>query len=214
MNRNMTKLTLRKFRIISCVIIGAISMMVSNTYALTPSEIFNKSRNKISSAKTLSADFILKANGQTTKGKLYSKGKKFSLISNLSSNWYNGKDLYTYNKSSNETYIFKPDLTELAEINPLLYLNSASDYKVTGKKEKKKGIESIILIPKKTGTGIKSINIDLNDKTFLPVKIIINTTSGIVELNISNIALNVNIQDSVFEYPKTKYPSVKVTDIR
>lgn len=183
--------------------------------ALTSVQIFDKAKEKITSAKSLQADFSMSAQGQTVKGKIYAKGSKFSIISSSTSSWYNGKLLYTYDKGSNETYLYSPSEKELREVNPLIYLSSSSEYKITGKKEKTKGMESVILNPQKAGSGIKSIMIDIDTKNYTPTKIVINTSGGgTMILNISNVKLDVNLGNATFEYPKSKYPNVSISDMR
>lgn len=183
--------------------------------ALTSVQVFDKAKEKITSAKSLQADFSMSAQGQTIKGKIYAKGSKFSIISSSTSSWYNGKLLYTYDKGANETYLYSPSEKELREVNPLIYLSSSSDYKITGKKEKTKGMESVILIPQKARSGIKSIMIDIDTKNYTPTKIIINTSGGgTMILNISNVKLDVNLENATFEYPKSKYPNVSISDMR
>ena len=192
-----------------------ISIFAFSSFALTPQEALNKGKSALASAKSVSADFSMKVNGQNVKGRLLSKGSKFTLISNISSNWFNGKDLYTYIPSKKETTVFNPTATELAEVNPLLYLNTSSNYKVAGTKKKVPGIETLVLIPLKPGGGMKSVTIDLNSKTFLPTKIRIVPNSGSpIEISLSNVKLNVSIPDSYFEYPKSKYPKVNIVDMR
>ena len=118
--------------------------------AVTASEALDKAKAKITSATTLSANFSMTTGGKSVSGKIYQKGKKFAIISNLTSNWYNGTDLYTYMAAKNETTVFKPSSSELAEVNPLLYIQSASDYKVMGSKTQKAGVETVVLMPKKS----------------------------------------------------------------
>lgn len=191
-------------------IIGGLSC-----FAATPQEALDKARRKLASASTVTADFSMKVNGQTVKGKLQSKGQKFALTSNVTSNWYNGKDLYTYNSAQKETTVFRPTASEVAEVNPLLYLNRASDFKVSGSKQKKPGIETIVLIPSKAGTGIKSVTMELDASTFLPQTVKIQPSTGsAITISLSGIKLNTSIADSTFEYPKTKYPGVSITDMR
>lgn len=184
-------------------------------FALSPSEVFAKTKSKITAAKSLSADFTMSVNGQVVKGRIVSKGTKFALTSGAASSWYNGKDLYSYNPNSNETSIFRPTQSELAEVNPLLYLNSASDYKITGSKTKKTGVETMVLLPKKAGSGIKSVTIEVDSKSYLPKTIKIVPSSGVaMTLTVSNLKLNGQVNDNEFTYPSAKYPKATVNDLR
>lgn len=183
--------------------------------AMTASEAFSKTKAKLSGVKTLSADFILKADGQSFSGNIYSKGKKFAIISNGNSSWYNGKDLYTYSPASRETYVFTPSASELMEANPLLYINSSSDFKVQESKKELTGLKRVVLVPTGKKTGVKSVTVDIDVRTFLPKTITVILSSGQrLDLTVKNIKLNGDLKDSTFEYPKSKYSNVPLTDMR
>lgn len=183
--------------------------------ALTAKEAFDKAKTKVTSATSLTADFSMKLNGTTVKGKIYSKGKKFAIITNATSSWYNGTNLYTYDPSAQETYLFNPTSSELKEVNPLLYLNSASGYKISGTKNKKSGIETVVLIPSGTGSGVKNVTIDLDSKTYLPKSLrIVPSTGDAIDISISGLKINPTISDTTFDYPKSKYPNATITDMR
>lgn len=186
-----------------------------SVFAVSPAEALNNCKKKIETARSLTADFAMTVNGQKINGKLLSKGAKFAIISNAVSNWYNGKDLYTYSSASNETTVFCPSASELAEVNPLLYLKSVSEYKVSTTKAKKAGIETVVLIPKRSGTGVKSITLELDSKTYLPKTISIIPSSGAkIMVSLSGVKLNAPVDDSSFSYPKSKYPKVQIIDLR
>lgn len=186
----------------------------SNVYALTPSEVLQKAKSKIESAKSISADFKMKINGQTVSGKIKSKGNKFSIITNGACHWYNGTDLYTYNPSAGETTIFRPTKQELTEVNPLLYLSTSTNYNIQATKSKTQGIETVMMVPKKAGS-VKNVAMNLDSKSFLPKSIkILPSSGGAIDIQITNIKLNGNIDNSSFEYPKASYPKVKINDMR
>ena len=205
---------IRKYWRLAVLLMGLL-MIPSVVSAVTPKECLDKARAKLASASSLSADFTMKVEGQTIKGHLDSKGNKFSLVSNANSNWYNGRELYTYVPSQSETTVFKPTASELAEVNPLLYINTSSEFKVSGTKTKKPGLETVVLIPKKSGTGVSNVVIDFDANSFLPRAIKLTPSTGkAIEISISNVKLNPKLSDSAFEYPKEKYKKVKIIDMR
>lgn len=207
---------IRKYKIHHIFTVLMLLMLaVFDAQAVTASEALEKGRAKLAEAKSITADFKLVMGASSASGTLYSKGNKFALISKSLCNWYNGKDLYTYNAQAGETTVFRPDASELAEVNPLLYINQASQYTVMGAKTKKQGVETINLVPKQKGSAVKNVSMDLDSKTYLPKYIKIVTASGsTVEITISNIKINASVADSTFDYPKSKYPNVKINDMR
>lgn len=204
---------MKKLKFATFILTFLLINFAGNTYAQTPSDVLSKVKSKISGASSISADFTMTANGQTCSGKIKSKGKKFVITSGLSNVWYNGSEMWTYIPGNAETTIMKPSASELAEANPLLYIGSAGNYNVMKSKENKAG--TIVLVPKKTGTGVKSVTINVDTKTYLPTKITVATSSGKpVSVTIKNVKLNAAIADSEFTYPKKKYPNAKITDLR
>ena len=198
------------------LILCALFFVNFSAYSLTASEIFDKGKAKISGAKSLTASFTMTVSGQTISGNIISKGSKFALTSNAASSWYNGTDLYTYNASTGETTVMNPTKSELVDSNPLLYLTSASNYDVKASKTKKKGVETVVLVPKKSKTtSAKSITLELDSKTYLPVAIsVVPQSGGVIKLSISNLKINGTVADTSFEYPKSKYPKAKINDLR
>lgn len=206
----------RKWSVSYIMMALAFLCCVMSVNAASPAEAFSSAKNKIAKAGSLTADFTMNVGGSKVTGKIYSKGKKFAIVTDKSaSSWYNGKDLYTYDPSASTTYLFNPTASELKDVNPLLYLDSSADYKVTGSKTKKAGVETVVLIPKKSGSSVRSVTVELDSKTFLPRSIKISTSSGqTVQVSLSNVKLNATVQDSNFEYPETKYKGIPVEDMR
>ena len=82
-------------------------------------------------------------------------------------------------------------------------------------KEKKAGVETVSLIPLKKGSGVKSVTLEIDSKTMLPRTIKLTpTTGGNIVVTLSNVKLNGGAADSAFEYPKSKYPSAQIIDMR
>lgn len=205
----------RKDHRLSGIVLIVMLCMTMSSYALNPAQALENAKNKISAAKTITSDFILSSGGNTVKGKLSCKGTKFALTSSAVSSWYDGKSLYTYNPANSETYLYNPTPAELAEANPLLYLNSVADYNIAAAKTPKAGVETVVLLPKKNGTSVKSVTLEIDSKTFLPKLIRVVPSSGsAIQITLSNVKLNGSVGDSTFEYPKSKYPKVPVVDMR
>lgn len=184
-------------------------------YSVTPEEALKNAQNKVGKASSISASFKMNMGGKNISGTIYTKGKKFSLVSNLSSCWYDGANLWTYNPATSETMLTKPTASELAQSNPLLYINNASNFKVVSSKTVKKGCETVVLIPKSTSMGVKSVILYINSSTWLPESMEITPGSGSkMTIQLSNIKLNPSLSDNTFTYPKSKYPKVKIVDMR
>ena len=198
------------------IIYSALMLLLPFTVsAISPSDALKKAKDKIGACKSLSADFKMTTGGKTSSGQLKTKGNKFYISTSYSSNWYDGANLYTYNPGNSETTIFRPTAEELQAINPMLYLNASANFNVVGSKQSNKGEETVVLLPKNNKTGVKNVTIRLNSTTFLPKSIEVTPSSGAkITIQISKLTLNPNISDSQFVYPSSKYPKVKINDMR
>lgn len=177
--------------------------------------VMQKAASKIRGASTVRADFTLSAPGMDFRGSLKSKGKKFAVVSDGSCSWYDGKSLYTYSPATAETTLVNPSAADLLECNPLLYIGDAVAYKAMFSKAQPKGRYAIVLVPRAKGSGIKNIELQLDRRSLLPLRIVINSESaGSMTVALSKVVINTPISDSEFIYPKKKYPYTKIIDLR
>lgn len=150
----------------------------------------------------------------SSSGTLYCSGNKFAVIANTSSSWYNGKTLWTYNPSVNETTVVTPTASELMESNPLEYINSYTQFNVS-KIRKSSDSTTFTLVPKSKKMGVKSLILSVNPKTLYPQKIVIYPSSGgQFTLAITSFTVGHKFADSVFKYPAAKYPRATLVDLR
>ena len=189
---------------------------VSSQTTLTPSQILDKAVNAISNSKGVETKFTLSGSGYSGGGEIKTLGGKFTVKLPDVEVWYNGKNLYTYNKRAGETTLITPTGSELAETNPLAYITGAQkSYNVSFSTVKKTGKYVLELLTKTKGTGIKRITLKLNKTTYAPEKIFMEQSSGgPLTADISAFKTGVNVTASEFEYPKAKYPKVEIVDLR
>ena len=183
---------------------------------LTADQVIAKSTGIISNAKGINAEFTVSGGGTQGKGTLKSSGNKFYVSLPGFEVWYNGKNMYSYNKKASETTLVTPTMQEIAESNPLMYVKGAQSlYTATFSSEKKAGKYIIDLTPKKKSNEFKKITITFRSSDFLPEKIVALPKSGSqFVITIPQIKTNQTFASSIFEYPKAKYPKVEVVDLR
>ena len=181
----------------------------------TPQQILNKAISSIVSAKGVEAKFTIYNSGYSGTGEIKSLGKKFHVILPDVEVWYNGKDLYTYNKRISETTVVTPTPEELSESNPLAYVSGASDnYNVAFSTVKKAGSEVLELTPKKR-SEIKRITLTLKKTDSAPEKIVVEPKNGNpIRADIGSFKTGMNFSESEFNYPESKYPKVEIVDLR
>ncbi|MDE5807958.1 MAG: hypothetical protein K2H76_07550, partial [Muribaculaceae bacterium] len=185
----------------------------------TAAQVLAKAAGKAKSAKGIEASYSMRSAGRSITGSLKSAGSKFYVKAGSMESWYNGKELYSYNPSTKETTVVNPTPSEIAEINPLLYLSSYNQYfepVYSKNKQSGKFIIDLKIKSKKTPVKpVKKITVFLNSKTYQPEKFLITSLDGnVVTLTISKISYAANFGSSVFEYPNSRFPKATIVDLR
>lgn len=198
------------------VLILTILMGFSGIAGETADQVLKKCASSINGANGLTASFTMTYGNQKLSGTLKSSGKKFVLLTNSSSTWYDGKNMWTYNAQNKETTLMIPNASEVADANPLSLVNSYSTHFTAAyAKTQTKGSKTIVLTPKSKQTGYKSVHVTVPDGTNYPSKLIVVPSSGQrVTITISNVKTSQKLPPSTFVYPKSKYPKVEIVDLR
>ena len=183
---------------------------------LTPEEILTKTINKISGTTGLQVNFSVTTGGYSSKGEIFLNKNKFRVSLPDAMVWYNGKDLYTLNKNTDETTVITPSEEELEDSNPLAYISSSKrNYTVTFSTVKKSGSYVLELVTKTKRSEIKRITLTVNAKDYTPERLVIEPTSGTpTRADINTFKTVSTISPGEFEYPKAKFPKVEVIDLR
>lgn len=183
---------------------------------LTAEQVLSKTISVISNAKGVEANFKVYHSGYSGAGSVKTSGSLFNVTLPEVEVWYNGKDLYTYNKNTEETTVVIPTEEELAESNPLVYVTGApKKYSVTYSTVKKNDRYVLELLPKNKNDDIKRITLTLRQSDFVPEKLVVEPKNGSpVSAEISSFKTSVFSKVSDFDYPRSKYPKVEIIDLR
>lgn len=183
---------------------------------LSAPQVLSKTVNQISNSKGLEVKFNIYNSGVSGKGEMKTAGNKFYVKLPDVEVWYNGKDMYTYNKNAGETTVVLPTSEELSQSNPLGYVTGASsNYNIAFSTVKKNNKYVLDLTPKTKGSEIKRITLTVNKNDFAPEKIVVEPVSGNpITAEITSFMIMKGVQSSEFEYPKSKYSKIVVVDLR
>ncbi|MDR3711275.1 MAG: outer membrane lipoprotein carrier protein LolA [Puia sp.] len=180
---------------------------------------------KLKSYKAIQANFNLRV--EDSKGKLqgnksgtiYIKGTKYHINVTGQQIFCDGKDVWTYDKASNEVTISKSDPTATT-ISPEKFFTDFYDkdflYKLNG--ESKQGgrtVQEVELTPvDKTKPYYKSyLYIDKVRHTMASLKLL-DKSGNVYTITTSNLNGNAPLTDAQFTFDKTKFPGVDVEDLR
>ncbi len=188
-------------------------------------KILDQVSAKAKSYKTIQADFTLEiqnAAGKvegSKKGKVYLKGTQYHVSITGQEIFCDGKNSWSYDKSTNEVTINKVDPT-VKTITPEKFFTDFYDkdflYKLNGDvKQGNKNLQEVELTPvDKTKTFYKVyLYIDKATKMIYSLKSLEkNGAKNIVTIN--KLVGNTAISDDLFVFNKAKYPGVEEIDLR
>jgi len=180
---------------------------------------------KFKSYKTVAAKFNLKIENASGKvegskaGTVNMKGVKYRVSVTGQEIFFDGSNIWTYDKSSNEVEITKFDASANTITPQKLFTNFYDKdflYKLNGEtKSGGKTLQEIELTPiDKSKTFFKVLlNIDKSSQTIVSTKVF-EKNGNKYTYTVSNMKPNSPISDDVFVFNEKNYPKVEVVDLR
>lgn len=183
---------------------------------LSPEKVLEKAASVITNSKGISAQFKISGNSARGIGSIKGQGEKFVVTLPDVQVWYNGKEMYTYNGNTEETTIINPDIEELQESNPLLYVNAyKGKFKASYSSASAKGKYIIVLQPLTKTSNIKKLIFTINANNYKLEKIISEMNGGnTLTVEVTSLNTNLTIPSSEFEYPRKAFPKAEIIDLR
>lgn len=178
--------------------------------------VLKKASDKLNASRGTTAAFTIQdSNSGVSKGSISIAGSKFALATSYNTTIFDGKTQWTVDKQAKEVSIYDPTAEEIAQMNPLSLIKSAtSSYKSTLVKSAA-GTYKVQLIPKAKNASLKKINITFNSATYLPSVVDMYLADGnYVQIKISDVKLNVTLPASTFSVTKKSYPGYDFVDLR
>lgn len=192
-------------------------LAVMPAYAITPQEVMQKAVAKIKGASGISGKFNAKGENGSVSGAFRFDGKRSYIETpNIGKSWFDGKDMWTVNDNNKEITISRPEASELKDANPLLYVTGYSDdYRLFFSKRKEKGRYLVLLNPRHAGSDVKAIEIAIDDRTFMPERLIIRSSNDARStVNFSNLTYTRKFMNSDFTFPAARYSGYETVDLR
>lgn len=209
------------------LVLSVISVLTGFSQGNDPAakKILDQVSSKFKAYKAVQSDFTLQVedgNGKvqgTKKGTVYMKGQKYRVNITGQEIYSDGKNVWTYDKASNEVTITQLDATGTG-ITPQKLFTSFYDkdflYKLNGeKKEGAKVLQEIEMTPVDKTKSFHKVYLLIDKKS----QAIYSTR--VLEKNGNKYSYTVNtlngkapIADDMFVFNKAKYPGVEEVDLR
>lgn len=164
----------------------------------------------------VSSNYTITLNNVSQSGIFKMQGKNFMIENEIVSTWYDGKQQWNYNHEINEVTVSIPTNDELKQLNPYYMLqNYKYEYNVGFIKSKLKGTYAITLTPKNRMNTIKKVVLYIKSTDNRLVRADLSAdTGGITTIILTNYKTGLNLPISTFVFPKNKYNSAKIIDLR
>ena len=156
---------------------------------------------------------------QAASGTLKTKGCMFVLQSDMATMLFDGKDLYAYNKKTNEVTISEPEAEELEEVDPTSIINQyKTGYKIDKPEEltvNGRPAKLVKLYPEDRDQEFFKIEMYVYTDTYQPCKMITFSKNGVQNtIVIEKMETNKQFPANTFVFDKQKYPNAEIIDIR
>lgn len=184
--------------------------------AKTPAAILDETAKKIASTPSVEVQYSVTANDKSTTGSLTLQGDRFSLLSPDMKVWYDGRTQWTYSSATNEVNITEPTPDELAQINPLIIINSFKKLYNARSLKASAGYHKIELTPKNPrNVQIKNAVLTVNASTRYPHSIVLTMDNGTkLTINVKSIKGGINHPAATFVFNKKYLPKAEIVDLR
>lgn len=221
--KNLSAVTLLFFFIIS----SAFSQNSSNSLGTSDPEakkILDAVTAKFKSYSAVKAVFQLQIENSgkvqgTKKGTAYMKGNQYKLELNDQEIFCNGKNIWTYDKGSNEVQLTKFDPTGNSFTPQKIFANFYDKdflYKLNGeKKEGGKTLQEIELTPTDKSKAFFKIlaYVDKVSKNIVSTRVFEKNGNRYI-YSVTTFTPNAKIADTTFVFDAQKYPGVEVIDLQ
>ncbi len=151
-------------------------------------------------------------------GTIYLKGRKFHLVSTNITCWFDGKTLWSFNKSNDEVNISVPSIQERETMDPYLFCELYKDgYSYSMKSTTLRGHDcyEVTLDTKDKKKSVQEMRITIDKKTNMPL--CVRMRQGIkywIRISILKCKINQKYDGDKFKFKKEDYPSATIVDIR
>ena len=173
-----------------------------------------KAADRFKKSASITADYTASANGDVISGKIVIAGEKFALTSASLSTWFDGTTQWTLDSRTNEVNVTEPTEEELQQVNPFAIISSFRKSFKPMLLKAPKGQYKVDLKPLDKKADIRHAVVTFNSSTYLPVEIQMTTPNGQLLIKVKNASTGGNQPVTVFRFNKSKYPKVKVVDLR
>lgn len=176
--------------------------------------VLKAASERLRKAPSVTATLTITADGRPVIGHLTLSGNRFALTTPHGSTWFDGTTLWSHSVSTREVNISEPDPSELAEINPLVMIDTSLSGYTTRlvKSSPDKVVEMTPVKPR--GSDIQKAVITISAKTGWPSSIILTVNNRPVKVNFDKVTVGKALTGKEFTFNPALFPNATINDLR
>lgn len=209
---NMKRIT-RITRIIMAVMMTLATMTATAQGTQTARKVLDKTASVVGRKGGASANFkITSAKYGNTSGTIAIKENKFHATTPDAIVWFDGKTQWSYMKSTDEVNVTTPKESQLAAMNPYLFITM---YKTGFNMDMKtfNGYYQVHLTAQDKKRSVQEMYININKTTYVPSQVKMRQGTAWTTINISNFQAK-NQPNNIFSFNAKDFPQAEVIDLR
>ncbi len=197
------------------IVLAITTMLLTSISALaqTAASVLDKCAATVSSPNGVTAKFTMEsAKYGNASGTISIKGKKFYMLSNGTTMWFDGTTLWTYMASNDEVNISTPTAQQLQTLNPYNFINL---YKTgySSSMTSSSSVYNVHLTATDNKHKIREAFLTIDKTTFAPKEIKMLEDAKWTAFTISGLK-NENLSDAKFRFDGRAYPDAEIIDLR
>lgn len=210
--KNITLKYTKRLLFIAILLGGAMQAMC----APTASQIMDKVVKALNDAPSLAVRMsILNGNTGSYEANLLMSGQNFKYTVGGLTVYFDGLTQWTVDNEAKEVSVTEPTADEIAETNPLAFVNNYSkNYKVNYVSESN-GTYTVRLTALKKSSYVRSAQVVVSGTTWLPTHITAQLSSGqTLTVRITSAVTGKALAKGDFKFDAKKSPGLEVIDLR
>lgn len=195
------------------LVITALLLVGATALAQSATKVLDKCAATVSAKSGVTANFTMEsAQYGSLVGTISIKGKKFYMLSNATTMWFDGTTLWTYMASNEEVNISTPNTQQLQTLNPYHFINLY-----------KSGYSSTMTTAASTYTvhltaigdqqKIREAFLTIDKGSYAPKEIKLLSGTNWTTFTISSLKTE-TLADSRFRFDAAAYPNAEIIDLR
>lgn len=205
------------FRIVAFMMLSVCFGVTGKAAAasLPATTILDKVVASLRSAPSLTMKMVMRSGSETVNADFTLAKEKFTFKAGSMNVFYDGKTQWTVDSDAREVSITEPTADELAETNPLAFVqNYKKNYKVE-KVAESGGTFTVKMTALRKSSYIRSAQVVISGKTWLPTHITaVLATGGTLTIAVSSSTKGAALPTTYFRFDTKSTSSYEIIDLR